>query len=446
MKLCRFVVIFLAFSAIAAVGPAARALDREDARHLLLRTGFGASPAEVQRLAPLGRAQAVDAVLASVRSQAVTPPPAFMADPHPDWPGQWRSKDEEQKSVFNRARDAEGATLRAWWWQELIRTPSPFTERMVLFWHNHFTSSMDKVRAPNYLFRQNALFRENALGSFRALLHAVAKDPAMVRYLDSLNNRKAGPNENFARELLELFTLGEGQYGEADIKAAARAFSGWHNDEREGVFKPNTRELDDGPKTFLRRTGGFTGGEIIDIVLEQPAVAVFMTRKLWREFVSDEPDEREVARLAAIFRNADYRIDALMRAMLTSPMFWDRRNRAALVKSPVELLVGTVRQVAPEFADMTVLVEYGRRMRQDLFNPPNVRGWPGGATWISTETLLVRREALARLASGIPADRALTPDAAQLLLATPPLLADAGAASGRAQIEALLFDPAYQVK
>ncbi|MBL8702292.1 MAG: DUF1800 domain-containing protein [Alphaproteobacteria bacterium] len=446
MTFDRFVGIAIVLMTWIAVAGGAAALDAAEARHLLLRTGFGATPAEARRLMPLTRAQAIDATLAGVRREAVTPPPAFMAEPHPDWPAHWRGKDEERKSVFNRARDREAAALKAWWWQEIVATPSPFTERMVLFWHGHFTSSMDKVRAPDYLFRQNALFRAHGLGSFRTLLHAIARDPAMVRYLDSSNNRKAGPNENFARELLELFTLGEGHYAEADIKAAARAFAGWHNDELAGVFRLNTREVDDGEKTFLGRTGRLSGADVIDILLEQPALGAFVVRRLWREFVGGAPDEREADRLARIFRDGDYAIAPLMRAMLAAPAFWDSRQRASLAKSPVELLAGAIRQVAPEFNDMPVLVDYAKRMRQDLFNPPNVRGWPGGDAWISTETLLVRREALARLASGIPADRALSPEATSLLLAAPPLVATATAGTGRAQIEALLFDPAYQVK
>ncbi len=422
------------------------ALDADDARHFLLRTGFGATPVEIERLQPLSRDQAVGRLLREIRREAITPAPGFIAEAHPDWPAQWRSKDEEQRSVFNRARDAEAAELKAWWWRELITTPSPFTERLVLFWHNHFTSSMDKVRAPNYLFAQNALLRMHALGSFRTLLHAIARDPAMVRYLDSLNNRKAGPNENFARELLELFTLGEGHYGEADIKAAARAFAGWHNDERAGVFRLNAREIDDGEKSFLGRSGALTGDDVIAAILDKPQVARFITRKLWLEFVSDAPDPRALERLATIFRTSDYAIEAVMRAMLSTPEFWAAQSRATLVKSPVELMVGAIRQVAPELADTKLLIDYGKRMRQDLFNPPNVRGWPGGTAWISTETLLVRREALARLASGIPADRGFPGDVPRLLLAAPALVAEPADLKGRQLVEALILDPSYQVK
>jgi uncharacterized protein (DUF1800 family) len=434
----------LAAAATLPLAPAA-ALDADEARHFLLRTGFGATPDEVRRLAPMRRAEAVDDLLARARREPATPPPDFMAAPRPDWLAQWRSKDDEAKFAFNRARDAEFVELKAWWWREMVATPSPFGERMTLFWHGHFTSGFDKVRDPTYMFRQNLLLRREGLGSFRELTRAVARDPAMVRYLDSSNNRKGGANENFARELLELYTLGEGEYTEADVKQAARAFTGWHNDEAKGEFRFNKGQHDDGEKTFLGRTGRFDGDQIVAIVFEQKAAATFVTRRLWREFVSDRPDEREVERLAATFRAADFSVAALLRALLLSDAFWAPANRGTLVKSPVELLVGAVRQFAPGFDDPKALAEYGKRMRQDLFNPPNVRGWPGGTWWISTETLLVRREALARLVSGVPADRVFAPDAPRLLLAVAPVVADP-AAGGRAGVEALVLDPAYQVK
>ena len=436
----------LVLAALVALPGAARALDADEARHFLLRTGFGATPSEVARLAPMTRAQAVDDLIAGMRAEPATPPPSFMAAKRPDWLAFYRSKDDEMKRDFNRARDAEAVELKTWWWTEMLATPSPFSERMTLFWHNHFTSGFDKVRDPTYMFRQNLLFRREALGSFRALTLAVARDPAMVRYLDSSNNRKGGANENFARELLELYTLGEGNYGEADIKAAARAFTGWHNDEAAGAFRFNKAQHDDGEKSFLGRKGNFDGGDVIAIVFEQPAAANFVAAKAWREFVDDALDAREIERLAAVFRASGHSTATLMRALLTADAFWDPRRRGALVKSPAELMVGAVRQIAPEFADAKTLADWGKRMRQDLFNPPNVRGWPGGTWWISTETLLVRREALARVVGGVPADRGAPPDATRLLLAAAPVGVDPASLSGRALVEALVLDPAYQVK
>jgi uncharacterized protein (DUF1800 family) len=339
----------------------------------------------------------------------------------------------------------------------MLATPSPLTERLTLFWHNHFTSSLTKVRSPHLLFRQNALLRTEALGNFARMLHAMARDPAMVAYLDSNLNRREKPNENFARELLELFTLGEGHYSESDIKAAARAFTGWMLDRDSGRYVFNSRAHDAGEKTFMGRTGGFGGDEILDILLANPRTAEFVTEKLWREFVSPQPDATEVERLAAVFRNARYEIRPLMQALLTSPAFWDPANRGELVKSPVELLVGTVRYFKATPADPVTLARYGKRLGQDLFDPPNVKGWPGYTAWITTDTALVREQFLQRLLRGdalgdageamrlmraMPAE-----DPAELLLSRPPVREPAvDATDMRALIAAAMLDPVYQLK
>ena len=199
----------------------------------------------------------------------------------------------------------------------MLATDQPLTERMVLFWHNHFTSSFQKVRYPAALLRQNALFRREALGNFATLLKDVARDPAMLIYLDGMRSVARQPNENFARELLELFTLGEGHYSEADIKAAARAFTGWTVDRETGEFRSRDHEHDDGEKTFLGQTGRFDGEQIIAILLRHPRTAETIVEKLWREFVSLKPDPAEVKRLAASFRNG-YEIKPLMRSILLS--------------------------------------------------------------------------------------------------------------------------------
>ena len=198
----------------------------------------------------------------------------------------------------------------------MLTTPSPLTEKMVLFWHNHFVSSLQKVRSPVLMYRQNALLRKHALGYFGDLLHEVAKDPAMVIYLDSASNRKGQPNENFAREVMELFTLGEGNYGENDIKEAARAFTGWSLDPDTGEFVVRPLIHDDGVKTVLGRSGNFDGDAVLDILLAQPQTAEFIVAKLWREFVSPTPDPAEVKRIARMFRDNRYNIKVALRALL----------------------------------------------------------------------------------------------------------------------------------
>lgn len=372
------------------------AMTFQDARHLLARTGFGGAPTEIRRLAALSRETAVDQLLGNASPEAMTNPPRDVLTALPPVAGM-RGMTAEQKKAFNRERREDAFKLKGWWYQELLTTPSPLTERMTLFWHNHFTSSFHKVKWPALLYHQNVLLRHHAMGSFRDLLFQVSKDPAMMLYLDTQTNHKDHPNENFARELFELFTLGEGRYTEQDVKEAARAFTGWRVAKRHGAgFAFNRHQHDDGVKHVLGKTGTFGGDDILAMALNQQACATYLTRKLWREFVSDRPDPQEVERLAGQFRFSGYQVKPLLRELFTSPHFWAPENRGVLVKSPVELLVGTSRLLNLPINDTTMLAKYGRRLGQDLFDPPNVKGWPGGTRWITAATLLNRWQLLQR--------------------------------------------------
>jgi len=282
----------------------------------------------------------------------------------------------------------------------MVSTPSPLTERLTLFWHNHFTSSLKKVKWPPLLYRQNLLFRQMAAGSFRDLLYAVAKDPAMILYLDTRTIHKNRPNENFARELFELFTLGEGHYTEQDIKEAAHAFSAWKIDRHNGMFRIARRQQDTGVKTVLGQTGHFTGDDILALPLNQPSTARYVVAKFWREFISEEPVPEEVDRLAKIFQDNEYQIAPLLRALFTSPHFWASGNRGVLIKSPVDLIVGTTRLFALTISNTRLLPRLSRQLGQNLFDPPNVKGWPGGTQWITTTTLLDRWQILQRALRG----------------------------------------------
>ena len=393
----RALVIALPLAALAA--EPARALDAADARHLLARTGFGATLDEAAALAPLSRVQAVDKILDGARREAATPGPEWLAAKEPAFPV-LTGLDADARKALQDKTNARAQELKAWWYGEMLATPSPITERMTLFWHNHFTSSLRKSRSPVLHYRQNALLRREGLGNFATLLREVSRDPVMLDYLDNRLNRWERPNENFARELLELFTLGEGHYSERDIKEAARAFTGWTTDRERERFVDNVRIHDPDSKTFLGRTGRFDGDDILKIILQQPRVAEFVTEKLWREFVSPTPDAKEVKRLAAIFRDGNYEIKPLMRALLTSDAFWAAKNRGELIKSPVEFLVGTVRFFKETPADGDALARYSRRFGQDVFDPPNVKGWPGHTAWISTDSLLAREQFLQRLLRG----------------------------------------------
>src|SRR5205085_7359030 len=288
---------------------------------------------------------AVRQLLDGSRTNAVTSPPAWTAAAGPlryPWPGQNAS--EADKKMFQQEQIREGLELRGWWVGEMLSTPSSLTERMTLFWHNHFVSSQQKVRLAELMYRQNATLRANALGNFATLLHAIARDPAMVIYLDSAQNRKGSPNENFAREVMELFTVGEGHYSEQDIKEAARAFTGWSIDRQSGEFLFRRFIHDDGIKTVLGRSANLDGDDVLEILLAQPATAEFITRKLWREFVSPEPDELVVQRIAERFRDSHYDIKVALHDLLSSDAFYASSNRAVLIKSPIELVVGTLRQ------------------------------------------------------------------------------------------------------
>ena len=245
----------------------------EEARHFLARTGFGGTLEEIRKLTEVDRTPAVEQVLSKTTQTASTPAPSWV-DSRPPHPRERKAMSPEEKKAFKKERRKKGMNLKAWWFQEMIATSSPLTERMTLFWHNHFTSSLRKVKWPPLLYRQNVLFRRMAVGSFRDLLGAVAKDPAMILYLDTQTNNKSHPNENFARELFELFTLGEGHYTEQDIKEAARAFTGWKLNRRDGSFRIARRQHDHGTKTVLGKTGRFSGDDILAIALDQPSTAI----------------------------------------------------------------------------------------------------------------------------------------------------------------------------
>jgi len=377
---------------------AAKPLGEADARHLLARTGFGPAPSEIAAYAPLSRDDAIEQLLAGVKTTSATPPPEWTRETGPLRTTPAALATEADRKAFQQEQASRVRELRAWWMREMLVTPSPLTERMTLFWHNHFVSSQQKVRVGRLLYAQNAMFRAQSLGSFATLLHAAATDPAMVIYLDSVQNRKGTPNENFAREVMELFTLGQGHYDEQDVKEAARAFTGWSIDRDTGTFVVRPRLHDTGEKAIFGRFGQFDGDAVLDLLLARPETAEFIVGKLWREFVSPDPDSREVRRIAVAFRESNYDLKVALRNLLQSPAFWAADNRGSLIKSPVEIVVGSLRQLDVTADDTLALALVTAGMGQNLFAPPNVRGWPGGDVWINSNTLLARKQFLDRLA------------------------------------------------
>lgn len=308
--------------------------------------------------------------------------------------GQPAASFEQRHDAMARNLGAIGAIsrLQSVWLHRMLLTPHPLRERMTLFWHDHFATSNAKVGNPSLMRRQNSLLRREALGDFRALLTAMAKDPAMLLWLDSTTNRKAHPNENYAREVMELFTLGRGHYSEKDIQEAARAFTGTFV-QGDG-YRHVASQHDGGAKTILGRTGSFAGDDVAAILLDQPACAEYLCGKLFALFVSevDPPSPDLLAPLAAAFRDSGYQISVPVAMILRSRLFFDPAMRRRRVKSPVEFTVGTIR--ALEIVNPTVssdaLAETTAGMGQALFLPPSVAGWDGGPSWINTTTTLAR--------------------------------------------------------
>ncbi|MDE0961071.1 MAG: DUF1800 domain-containing protein [Planctomycetota bacterium] len=366
----------------------------EGARHLLGRTIFGAPLDQLQQYSSQTREQAVDRLLETLTTTTVTPLPPW-ASLTPSNIQQQRGKTEQSRMAFQKSVRRWQGELRGWWARELISTPSPLTERLVLLWHGHFTSELTKVRSAQAMLKQNQMFRQFGSGDFRQLLHRVALDPAMAIYLDTRRSTRDKPNENFARELLELFGLGEGNYSETDILEAARAFTGYRIDQRSGALRQIRRRHDAGEKTVLGVTGPLTGADVVDAVLAQPACAEWISRRFWTEFISPNPDEMVLKKWAEQFKKNDWSLRSLLRVTLLSEAFWAEDSRGSLIKSPVDLVVGTIRSFQIEGAPAGQALRTISRLGQQLFDPPNVAGWPGGHQWIDATTLLGRRQFLA---------------------------------------------------
>jgi hypothetical protein len=365
--------------------------DRKWAAHLCRRAAFGAGGEELVEAQRLGPDGTLDLLL---RGQ-----------PHAE---ELRQTLADSGRVAAE-RDDDGEALRSWWLYGMLQGGHPLREKLTLFWHNHFATSLAKVQSMPLMFRQNCLLRDHAMGRFGLLLQAISRDGAMLLWLDSNNNVKGRPNENYARELMELFSLGVGNYTEKDIREAARAFTGWRTDGDRFTF--DRRFHDHGSKTVLGQTGPWDGGDVVRIVLEQPAVARFLVRKLYRFFISEQADPPDslLEPLCASFRESDYDIAALVRTMLASRHFYSAHAFRQRLKGPVEYVLGAVQPVYRRYGEneaeylplpQRVLVGRLGAMGQHLFAPPNVKGWPGGLNWLNTSTLLERDNFAAALAMG----------------------------------------------
>lgn len=367
------------------------------ARHLLNRAGFGVPRERVAELAELGLHKSILKLVYYDDKPSVTAPPDFV----PDDGGIYElrrqmagmSQEERQRAIQARQREERIAIerLKAWWLERMTNTPRPLEEKMALFWHGHFATSAQKVQSCRATYQLNDVFRRMATGNFKALTLAVGQSPSMIRYLDTQQNVKGKPNENWARELMELFTLGQGHYSEQDIKESARAFTGWAFGPEGFLYREELHDF--GDKTFLGKRGNLDGWDVIDRIFEQPAAAEFICRKLWHYFAYEGPEDDVVRELADTLRAERFELRPVLHKILASQAFYSQRARGAQIKSPAQFVVQLAHDLRlnppPYLAMARVAVQLG----QDLFYPPNVKGWDGGKAWINANTLMARYNA-----------------------------------------------------
>jgi hypothetical protein len=343
--------------------------DRQLAAHLHRRSGFGATAEQLDD----SLKRSPQEVVASICAAAQEPADATQYD-------------ALVQSVL-AGGDPQG--LGAAWAYRMLTTSAQLREKMTLFWHGHFATSAEKVEDVHLMHNQNELLRTHALGDFAAILRGISKDPAMLIYLDSVTNRKAHPNENFAREVMELFCLGEGNYSEQDVVQLARCFTGW--EIKRGKYRFNKYQHDFGEKSIFGKKGEFSGEDGVDLVLKHPAGPVFIAQKLVKFFVMDEPspDAELVAPLAKQIRADDWNVGPTVKRILGSNLFFSEHALAAKVRSPIEFVLGLLRCLHGS-TNANRIASGCRELGQGLFFPPNVKGWDGGRAWINSSTLLGR--------------------------------------------------------
>jgi hypothetical protein len=411
--------------------------NQDFAAHLIERAGFGGTPDEIQALAKMTPAQAVARLVRFEGADSSHLAPFDHSGVHdpglePFPPSRPAVTDEAKKTgkalgikvkpagnrrlqpVVNeffywlRASVLESHRVAYWWANRMLTSPRPLEEKMALFWHGHFASNEGKVRDYRKLLQQVELFQHQGTGNFGKLLLAVAQDPAMLVFLDAGVNVKGASNENFAREIMELFTMGVGHYTEKDIREAARAFTGWNCVDVK--FVVNKDQHDDSEKTFLGKTGNFDGADIINIILEQPATADFIAAKIYRFFVREDLSPQLQAKLGSTLRDAHYEITPLLEKIFLSRDFYSPASVGTAIKGPVELAITTYHKLGltsvpgvPDFNAATAA------LGQQLLSPPTVAGWNSGQSWVTPGLLLERanfaRDVLFPTISFIPPDR-----------------------------------------
>lgn len=398
----------------------------DQARHLLLRAGFGGTPDQIRTLADWGAQKAVDYLLGYEEVPDADPPlpDRFdrdiirpLTDDERRMYANARSRRDEDALAQLRLRQQQAERndrrqmreIQKWWLARMISSPRPFQEKMTLFWHGHFATSFRTIENSYHMYMQNQLFRSHAAGNFGELLFAIIRDPAMLAYLDNNDSRKDQPNENLARELMELFSLGLGNYTERDIKEGARALTGYSF--RDDSFEFNANNHDTGRKTILGVTGTLDGDGFVKAILSQRAASLYICRKFYRFFATEidvTARERDLPKEAAAMiadmdramRRSSFDIKPALRELFLSEHFYSDAVVREQIKSPVDLIVGTVRSLNTPVRDLSVLLDALDLMGQNIFFPPSVKGWDGGRSWINTSTLFVRQNILAYLLTG----------------------------------------------
>ncbi len=354
--------------------------NQKKIQHLYLRAGFMPSPADVAAMAHMDIKDAVNKLFSN--SQSITSLQSAKAmDTMPDVKDM--TADERKQFAVDQGKEVKDLNME--WVNQMVSTNNVLREKMTLFWHGHFA-----CRSQLSVFDQemNNGMRQNALGKYNDLLTFISKSPAMLQFLNNQQNRKKSPNENFAREVMELFTMGRGNYTEDDVKNAARAFTGWRFN-KQGEFEFRPEQHDDSSKTFLGKTGNYNGDDVLNIILEQSQTALFITRKIYRYFVNENTDEEKCKFLASKFQT-DYNLNNLMYSIFISDWFYEEQNVGTRIKSPVELIVNLQRAVPLQLNNPMAPLYVQKVLGQVLFMPPNVAGWPGGRDWIDSSSLMFR--------------------------------------------------------
>ncbi|MCE4064010.1 DUF1800 domain-containing protein [Chryseobacterium gleum] len=352
-------------------------------KHLLWRAGFGVGINQIDDLKNKNIKTIINELFKEDSFSEIT-----YDTPDPDLAADYMNSTApaEMKKEMQRINREQNNELNLNFLNTIVNSKEQMREKMAFFWHGHFAS---RVINPKFNRQLLNTIRKNALGNFKDLLFEVSQSPAMLNFLNNQQNKKDHPNENFAREVMELFTMGRGNYTEHDVREGARAFTGWSYD-KEGNFKERKNLHDEGSKTFLGKTGNFDGNDILNIILEQKATAQFITTKIYKFFVNEKPDQDIVNKLSTNFYNSGYDIKKLMTEIFSSTWFYDQKNIGNRIKSPIELMAGMMRILPMHIQNPENLIVYQKLLGQMLLYPPNVAGWPNGKSWIDSSTLMLR--------------------------------------------------------